>query len=106
MFVLPFAVASTVLVATWRNALVGLPGLASGVGVPLLYVAYLNRGGPWTVCEALGQGGQRCTDEWIPWPWVATGASVLLAGVVVFVVRRRKPQSARPQHPSPNMGGP
>ncbi len=85
--VLPFAVGGTVLVATRDRAREGVPGLLSGLGFPLLYVAYLNRDGPGTVCTVLRDGGQRCIDEGSPWPWVAVGLALLLAGVAVFSTR-------------------
>ncbi len=84
VFVLPFAVAGTVLVATRRRANRGLPGLISGLGLPLFYVAYLNRDGPRTVCTALQHGGQSCTDEGSPWPWTVVGVALLLVGVAIF----------------------
>jgi len=92
VFVLPFAVVATLFVRWHRRAHVGLPGLISGAALPLLYVAYLNRSGPGTVCSAI-PGGQSCTDEWSPWPWLSLGLALLVAGVIVFA-RRRRPHSA------------
>ncbi len=89
LIVLPFAVGGTVLVATRDRAGEGVPGLLSGLGFPLLYVAYLNRDGPATVCTGLRDGGQHCIDEVSPWPWVAIGVALLLAGVAVFSTRHR-----------------
>jgi MYXO-CTERM domain-containing protein len=88
VFVLPFAVVATLSIRRHRQARVGLPGLVSGLALPLWYVAYLNRDGPGTVCSAIA-GGQSCTDEWSPWPWLALGLGLLLAGVIVFARRRR-----------------
>jgi hypothetical protein len=89
VFVLPVAVAALVFLATRRHAKEGLPGLISGPGLPLLYVAYLNRAGPGTICTARG-GGQSCVDEWSPWPWLAVGALLLVVGVVVFALCQRQ----------------
>jgi hypothetical protein len=87
VFVLPLAVLATVFTGRQRRAAVGLPGLVSGAAFPLLYVAYLNREGPGMVCTAT-RGGQSCTDEWSPWPWLAIAAALLVAGAIVFVRRR------------------
>ncbi len=89
VIVLPFAVAGTGLVATRHRARGGMPGLLSGLGLPLLYVAYLNRDGPRTVCTGLRHGGQHCIDEGNPWPWVTVGLALLLVGVAVFSIRHR-----------------
>jgi hypothetical protein len=80
---------ATVFTGRRRRAAVGLPGLVSGAAFPLLYVAYLNREEPGTVCTAT-RGGQSCTDEWSPWPWLAIAVALLVAGAIVFV-RRRSP---------------
>jgi len=89
LFVLPLPVLATVLLARRQPATRGLPGLISGLGVPLLYVAYLNRAGPGTICTAI-TGGQECHDEWSPWPWLAVGVILLALGVAAFVGRQRR----------------
>lgn len=89
IFVLPAAIVVTVGLATRRTSAVGGPGVISGAGLPLLYVAYLNRGGPGNVCTTLG-GGQSCVQEWSPWPWLALGVVLAAVGVVVFVTRRAR----------------
>ena len=89
LFVLPLPVLATVLLIRRQPATSGLPGLISGLGVPLLYVAYLNRAGPGTICSAV-TGGQQCTDEWSPWPWLAVGVILLGLGVAAFVGRQRR----------------
>ncbi len=88
IFVLPVAVLSTVLIRRRRAAMVGLPGLISGASLPLMYIAYLYRDGPGTVC-VVRRGGVECTDEWSPWPWLAIAIAMLVAGGVVFVHRSR-----------------
>lgn len=91
VFVLPVAVAATVAVAS-RSDGRGLPGLLSGLGFPLLYVGYLNRAGPGTVCTAVGQGRQ-CVDEGSPWPWVGAGVALLVVGAAAFSAGRgRRPR--------------
>ena len=87
LFVLPIAVAATALVA-WRSSLRGVCGMIAGLGLPLLYVAYLNRGGPGNVCTTI-TGGQDCIQEFDPWPWLIAGVLLVVAGVVVFVHSRQ-----------------
>jgi hypothetical protein len=89
LFVLPLPVLATVLLVRRQTATRGLPGLISGLGVPLLYVAYVNRAGPGTICTAV-TGGQECNDEWSPWPWLAVGVILLVLGVAAFVGRQRR----------------
>ena len=53
-YVLVITVAATIVLATRTGSKVGLPGLVSGLGLPLFYVAFLNRSGPGTVCTSTG----------------------------------------------------
>jgi MYXO-CTERM domain-containing protein len=92
IFVLPVAVLATVFTSRHRGSFVGLPGLVSGAALPLLYVAYLNRQGPGTVCTAI-PGGTSCTDEWSPWPWLLVGVALLAVGAIVS--RRRRNTAPR-----------
>ncbi|AYN43872.1 hypothetical protein D9753_25385 [Streptomyces dangxiongensis] len=71
-----------------RAAVAG--GLA-GLALPLFHLAYLNRGGPGTVCHSTA-GGQSCTDEYTPVPFLAGGALLFVAGFLVFLLldRRRR----------------
>ena len=64
-------------------------GLVSGTGPVLLYVAWLNRQGPGTVCTTTRGGGGQCLDEWSPWPWVAAGVALVVLGLVVRRSLRR-----------------
>jgi hypothetical protein len=89
LFILPLPVLATVLLIRRQPTTSGLPGLISGLGVPLLYVAYLNRAGPGTICTTV-TGGQECNDEWSPWPWLAVGVILLILGVAAFVGRQRR----------------
>jgi hypothetical protein len=67
------------------------PGIIAGLGLPLLYVGYLNRGGPGTVCTALA-GGTECTQETSPWP--GGGVLLVLAGVALsLAATRRRPRT-------------
>ncbi|MFJ1970915.1 hypothetical protein ACIO93_19770 [Streptomyces sp. NPDC087903] len=89
LYLLLISVAAALAVAARRRSAVGLPGLLSGVGLPLLYVAYLNRQGPGTVCTTTATG-QSCVDEWSPWLWLAAGVVLFLAGAVWFTVTGRR----------------
>lgn len=73
----------------------GLPGVVAGPGLPLLYVAYLNRGGPGTVCTTT-LTEQTCTDEWSPWPWVITAVLLVAGSAVHFRFQRTRLRCRRP----------
>jgi hypothetical protein len=88
LFVLPLPVLATILIVRRQHASSGLPGLISGLGVPLFYVAYLNRAGPGTICTTI-TGGQDCTGEWSPWPWLAAAVILLGLGLAAFIARQR-----------------
>jgi hypothetical protein len=79
IFLLPLAVLLTVVVARWDRSRDGLPGLIAGLGLPLLYIAYLNREGPGTVCHSSATSIS-CTDEWSPWPFLAFGVALVGLG--------------------------
>ncbi|MFF4504689.1 hypothetical protein [Streptomyces sp. NPDC001401] len=110
VYLLPVTVvAAALLVTARRNSSVGLPGLVSGLGIPLLYVAFLNRGGPGNVCTTTATG-QSCVDEYNPWAWLAAGVAFLLCGIVLGAVLQRRTTRAdsrpltgprRPGHPGP-----
>jgi hypothetical protein len=57
----------------------GIPGVIAGGGVLPLVIAWLNRGGPGNVCDPNG-----CTEEWSPWPWLAVGVVLLVAGTTIW----------------------
>jgi hypothetical protein len=102
VFVLPLATITALLALRWRAGRRGLTGIISGLGAPLLYVAWLNRDGPGEVCRTLASGGQSCTDEWSPWPWLVAGAFFVLAGVVAFeLTTRSQAPPGRPGLPRP-----
>ena len=89
VFVLPIAAGLAVLVATRRGSSAGIPGLISGVSLPLFYVAFLNRDGPGEICRSFASGGSSCTEEWSPLPWLFVGALFLLGGIAAFVQLNR-----------------
>jgi MYXO-CTERM domain-containing protein len=90
VFVLPATGVLIVVVATRKTSAEGVLGLVSGLGVPLCYVAYLNRDGPGEICRQYANGSS-CTQEWNPWPWLVVGAAFVLGGVALFALRRRRP---------------
>lgn len=93
----PVAIVATVVLLGRRATLVGLPGVGLGAGAVMLYVAYVNRRGPGTVCaESSGRSGFRCVTELSPWPWLAAGAAAVVLGVVLFAVMRQRSSASRP----------
>lgn len=86
-FIVAVPVITTVIVLRVPNASAGRPGLISGASFPLLYVAFLNRHGPGSICNATRL---RCHDEWSPWPWLLTGLGVSLTGATIFTWARRE----------------
>ncbi|WP_327694420.1 hypothetical protein [Streptomyces sp. NBC_00459] len=73
-----------------RNAVAG--GLA-GLALPLFHLAYLNRGGPGEVCRS-SSGGQTCTEEYTPIPFLVGGVLLFVAGFVIFLVIGRGTRKA------------
>jgi len=87
IFVLPVALLATWYLARRNRSARTMTGILSGVGLPLLYVAVLNREGPGTVCH-----GERCDQMWSPWPWLLAGLLFVLLGLAAYVLsgsRRR-----------------
>jgi hypothetical protein len=59
-------------------------GVVAGLALPVLYVAWLNRGGPGEVCHTRFNG-QECGDAWSPWPFL--GVAVLFLVAAAFLLR-------------------
>jgi hypothetical protein len=66
----------------------GLTALPAGLGLPLLYIAWLNREGPGTICTATARSVS-CEQQWNPWPWVAAAVVLVLVSVGTDLVVRR-----------------
>jgi membrane protease YdiL (CAAX protease family) len=86
--VLPLAAAASLAALPLLGPDRGLAGLVSGLGVPLLYVAWLNRGGPGEVCRTTTDGFS-CADAWSPWPWALAGLVLVGVGLAVFAAAGR-----------------
>jgi hypothetical protein len=85
IFVLPVAIIGTVLLARRPSSHRGVIGIVGGLGLPPLYVAYLNRRGPGTICTHTAQATS-CIQEYDPWIWTLIGLFFVLLGVVVFLI--------------------
>ena len=66
----------------------------AGVGLAPLYLAWLNRSGPGTVCEALGDGS-RCVERWSPWPFVVVAVVLLAVAAGLALAARRSTGAVR-----------
>jgi hypothetical protein len=91
IFVLPIAVIGTVMVTRRPSAKQGVVGLLAGLGLPPLYVAFLNRGGPDAGGCVQSNGGEICSgssqiQQLNPWPWLAVGVLLITVSIVVFLV--------------------
>jgi len=62
-------------------------GALVGVGVLLLFVAYLNRDGPGTTCWERGTASG-CDQHLNPLPWLALGLALVAGGFVAHRLRR------------------
>jgi hypothetical protein len=93
IFIMPNTVVGTVALATRRDTERGLPGLVSSASLPLFLLTYLNRHGPGTYCTTSADGGNECLEGLLaPWPLLAVGLLLLVAGVALFLrLRRRQP---------------
>lgn len=87
IFILPCALLATFHLARRNPSARFMTGILSGVGVPLLVVAFLNRNGPALICS---QGS--CDQRLSPWPWLLAGVLFVLLGPATYVLsatRRR-----------------
>ncbi|MFG2563529.1 hypothetical protein [Streptomyces sp. NPDC048496] len=93
--VLAVAAAGAVALSIREAPRRGLPGVIAGPSLPLLYIAYLNRGGPGPVCTTTATE-QACIDEWSPWPWVIAAVLLAATGTALFLLQtRRRHRQAR-----------
>ena len=81
------------LLSRKNRALPAAWGSVSGVGLLLLFVAYVQRHGPGQYCHPIGTSqfpGTECGDYMNPLPWLVAGTVLVLIGVVGFIVQRRR----------------
>jgi membrane-associated phospholipid phosphatase len=84
IFVLPVALLAGALLL-WRRGMTSqVAGALSGAGAIPLYIGWLNREGPGSICSPLGNSGESCVDQTSPWPWLVAGLALIVAGVVLF----------------------
>lgn len=77
---------------------VGLPvlrnrsavAIPAGVGLSVLYLAWLNRDGPGNVCE-ITSTVTKCTDQVSPWPFVAAALVLVVSSFVLARLVRPQP---------------
>lgn len=90
VYVLAVALAATVALVLVPAARREAAALLAGPALPLLYVAFLNRSGPGTVCTTSGDS-ESCVDLWTPWPWVVAAALFVIIGAgAVYLSRPRR----------------
>ncbi|MFC5906358.1 hypothetical protein [Streptacidiphilus monticola] len=94
LFLAPVVLVAAVVLARSPRARRGFPGAVAGLGLPLLWVAAANAGGPGEVCTTTATGAV-CTEEWSPWPWLAVGLLVTAGGIALSATRARKSSGAR-----------
>ncbi len=63
-------------------------GLLTGAGLPLLWVAYVQRQGPGTICWHTASSAG-CDQYLNPLPWLVVGITMVLAGLVGQTRQRR-----------------
>jgi hypothetical protein len=56
-------------------------GFVTGAGVPLLWVAYVQRQGPGTICWHTASSAG-CDQHLDPLPWLIVGVTLVLAGLI------------------------
>jgi len=61
-------------------------GLLTGVGMLLLYVAWVQRAGPGTTCWSNGTASG-CDEHLNPLPWLVAGVALVIAGAVAHARR-------------------
>ena len=70
------------------------PGAIAGPAAPLVYIAYLNRSGPGTVCTGSATGSS-CTDQYAPWPFLVTAVVFVLLALICGYLRPRPVRRGR-----------
>jgi hypothetical protein len=86
---LPIALVATLLLCVWPGPRARAVAAVAGIGVPFLYVAWLNRSGPGTTCRRFANG-EACDGHLNPLPWLVIGAGLFAAGVALALHRPRR----------------
>ncbi len=92
-----------VLVSVFAAAKPGLGrsalGALAGAGAVCVYVAYVQRRGPGTVCwhTATASG---CDQYLNPWPWLVVGLALVLAAFIAQIRQVRRARGRLPGEPS------
>jgi hypothetical protein len=63
----------------------GASGGLAGAGLPLLYVAWVNRSGPGNICTYTPTSTS-CGQQYDPWPWLIAGLVLITVGIVAHVL--------------------
>jgi hypothetical protein len=68
-------------------------GLVAGSGLPVVFVAWMNRDGPGNICKTTS-GGTSCAQEWNPLPFWLIAGLLLTGGAVAFSLLQRRAHSS------------
>lgn len=69
----------------------------TGAGLAPIWVGWLNRAGPGTLCET-SAATTSCAELFSPWPWVLVGLALVATGLTLWATTR-----SRPAPPSPRL---
>lgn len=86
LWALATGVVATAVALRIRAGRVCVLGCVSGAGLPLFFVAWVNRSGPGEVCVTTS-AMVNCMQELSPWPWLVAAVALFLAGIGVFLKR-------------------
>lgn len=92
LLALPGLAIGTVLLVR-RHTGADLFGLVSGLSVVPIWLAWTNRGGPTNDCAS--GSGDGCPDLAGPWPYVAVGVVLLVAGLIGSLLLNRRRAASR-----------
>ena len=78
----------------------GAIGVISGLGAPLLYIAYENRRWRGVFCTGSPTVGRYCTQEWKPWPWAIAALVLIGTGIASLLSQHHyNPKPPAPHQP-------
>ena len=85
------AIALLIVAITRKNLIPSGWGVLAGIGAVSLFVAYVQRKGPGTVCWQAGTASG-CDEYLNPWPWLIVGlamVAVAVGGQFIWMRRTR-----------------